>query len=206
MPLFDGLTPLASTPSPTVAPLTELDRSTLFGFGTPATANVGELPVSFVPEELGLSSLGTSFSPSLISTATATNRGVGPVQVGAGTSASGGAALQAIRQIESGGNYGAFNPNDPQGGAKGAYQFLQGTWELALRQAGLSLTQYPDARWAPPEIQDAAANAHFNYLLELANGDVSLAIAGWNGGPGVITNPGANPIPYGYVNKVLGVL
>ena len=57
--------------------------------------------------------------------------------------------LEKIKWCESGGNYRAVNPAS---GASGAYQFLDSTWR-ALPQS----TGYAKASYAPPAVQDRAA-------------------------------------------------
>lgn len=59
--------------------------------------------------------------------------------------------LEKIKQCESGGDYHAVNPTS---GASGAYQFLDSTWRSMLQSAG-----YAKASYAPPGVQDQAAQA-----------------------------------------------
>ena len=58
--------------------------------------------------------------------------------------------LGAIKQCESGGDYGAVNPSS---GASGAYQFLTSTWQ----SMGATTAGYANAADAPAAVQDKAA-------------------------------------------------
>lgn len=64
------------------------------------------------------------------------------------------AALESIKNCESGGNYSAVNASS---GASGAYQFLDSTWQSMSASAG-----YATAASAPESVQDAAAIELYN--------------------------------------------
>lgn len=105
--------------------------------------------------------------------------------------------MHAERIQESGDNYKAHNPS----GASGAYQFLFGTWQGALRMAGLIFSPYyhlPAAQ-APPAIQDAAAAALMgSYYNTYGHSWFNVAEA-WYGGGGAVGHPGRGGGP-GYPN------
>lgn len=105
--------------------------------------------------------------------------------------------MQAIREQESGGNYGSYNPGS---GAAGAYQFTTGTWQGALRGAGLGgyIGQYPTARFAPPWLQDSAARWLMGGYFARFGSWYDVAEA-WYGGPGAVGHPGWGGGP-GYPN------
>jgi hypothetical protein len=83
--------------------------------------------------------------------------------------------LATIRTRESGGNYGAQNPSST---ASGAYQFIDGTWNSLTAKYGIG-TNYPKAKLAPPEIQDAVAAKYVQEILQQAGGDVSKVPLAW---------------------------
>ena len=62
--------------------------------------------------------------------------------------------LATIRTIESSGHYDT-HPN--QGGASGAYQFIDLTWRAQAGHAGVDAGLYPQAWMAPPAVQDQVA-------------------------------------------------
>jgi hypothetical protein len=83
--------------------------------------------------------------------------------------------LATIRTKESGGNYGAQNPTST---ASGAYQFIDSTWQSLTAKYGIG-TNYPKAKLAPPEIQDAVAARYAQEILQEAGGDVSKVPVAW---------------------------
>lgn len=93
----------------------------------------------------------------------------------------------AIRQQESGGDYGAANAT----GHYGAYQFDQGTWDEALAQAGLGGSVFARElpNQAPPSVQDEAAGALMTvYYNQFGQSWYNVAEA-WYGGPGAVGHP-----------------
>lgn len=73
--------------------------------------------------------------------------------------------LAAERQVESGGNYMAGN-----GGATGAYQYIDATWASEARAAGYPQDAARPARDAPPGVQDAVAAYNAQHVFaELHN-------------------------------------
>lgn len=83
--------------------------------------------------------------------------------------------LATIRTRESGGNYGAQNPEST---ASGAYQFIDGTWRSLTEKYGIG-TEYRKAKFAPPEIQDAVAAKYVEEILARAGGDVTKVPLEW---------------------------
>lgn len=98
------------------------------------------------------------------------------------------AFLHALRRVESGGNYRAYNASS---GASGAYQFIFGTWQYALRLAGLRNTTYYHhaARHAPHIVQDVSARALVNHYLREFNHSYFAVAEAWYGGPGAVGHP-----------------
>jgi len=72
----------------------------------------------------------------------------------------------ALKRVESGGNYQAKNPVTS---ASGAYQYTNGTWG--------GYGGYAQARYAPQHIQDARANEDLVLSLRKFNGDPFAVIA-----------------------------
>lgn len=83
------------------------------------------------------------------------------------------AVLATIRTLESGGRY-DWPPN--AGGASGAYQFIQGTWNATARRAGRSDLVGVTPGSARPADQDAIATAHVGEWLHLG---VEAVPVGW---------------------------
>lgn len=106
--------------------------------------------------------------------------------------------MAAIRQQESGGNYGAVNASS---GAGGAYQFTIGTWQQALTLAGLANTVYYHgaANFAPASVQDAAARALMTQYYNQFGHSWSNVAEAWYGGPGAVGHPNIGGGP-GYPN------
>lgn len=83
--------------------------------------------------------------------------------------------MAALRDVESSGNYQAIGQPTPWGTAKGAYQYLDSTWD--------NYKGYPTAADAPPEIQDEKARADMQrYYDEYGSWD--SVSAAWYSGPG----------------------
>jgi hypothetical protein len=92
--------------------------------------------------------------------------------------------LNSIKGVESsGGDYNAKNPNST---ASGAYQFIDSTWRASTKKYGIG-QQYPTARSAPPEIQDAVARKSVEELMAKYNGDTDKVANVWYTG-----NPNGN--------------
>ena len=85
--------------------------------------------------------------------------------------------LDTIRTLESGGDYGA--PKN-QGGASGAYQYIDSTWN--------NYEGYESAYLAPPEIQDARATGDIQAIFS-TYGDVAFVPVVWYW-PRAATDPG----------------
>ena len=109
------------------------------------------------------------------------------------------AMLAAIKQKETGGEadpYKAIARNQQTGeqlplGAEtgtGAYQFIPSTWKDAAARANIDISQYPQARDAPPEIQDKVARDRAEYLRKQAGGDISQVPPAWRGSNNAQTN------------------
>ena len=82
--------------------------------------------------------------------------------------------LLTIRTIESGGNY--TLPKN-RGGASGAYQYIDSTWN--------NFKGYPSAYLAPPEVQDERALGDVNGIMWTWHGDVSMIPVIWYYPPAV---------------------
>lgn len=86
------------------------------------------------------------------------------------------AFLAAIRAHESGGSYSAANPS---GGASGAYQFIQPTWDSWAAQAGYPQYVGQPASAAPPQVQDAVAAAMANSYYQTYGGNWQNVAEAW---------------------------
>lgn len=83
--------------------------------------------------------------------------------------------MYALRAVESSHNYTAIGVPTPWGTAKGAYQYLDGTWD--------NYGGYASADLAPPHIQDEKARADMQrYYDEYGSWD--SVSAAWYSGPG----------------------
>lgn len=83
--------------------------------------------------------------------------------------------MAALRDVESSGNYQAIGTQTPWGTAKGAYQYLDSTWD--------NYKGYATAADAPPEIQDEKARLDMQrYYDEYGSWDD--VAAAWYSGPG----------------------
>ena len=85
-----------------------------------------------------------------------------------------GRVLETIRTLESGGNYSAQAAGSS---ASGAYQIIDSTWSLWAAAAGVG-TEYPRARMAPPDVQDAVAAHRVQQILDQYN-DVAAVPVAW---------------------------
>ena len=83
--------------------------------------------------------------------------------------------METIKMRESGGNYSEQNPS---GSASGAYQFIDSTWKSLTAKYRIG-TEYPKAKLAPPEIQDAVAAKYIEEILKANNGDISKVPLVW---------------------------
>lgn len=84
------------------------------------------------------------------------------------------AFMAALRDVESSGNYRAVGVSTPWGTAKGAYQYLDSTWN--------NYGGYASADLAPPEVQDEKAAADMQaYYDEYGSWD--SVSAAWYSGP-----------------------
>jgi len=83
--------------------------------------------------------------------------------------------MARIRALESGGNYKAANS---ESSARGAYQFVRGTWQGLTRRYGIG-TQYAEAHLAPPHIQDEVARRYIEQILASNGGNVEAVPATW---------------------------
>jgi cell wall-associated NlpC family hydrolase len=84
------------------------------------------------------------------------------------------AALATIRQLESGNDYTA---QAARASASGAYQFLDSSWRTWSARAGYS-DLYARAYLAPPHVQDAAAAAYVQAILDQWR-DVAYVPVNW---------------------------
>lgn len=85
------------------------------------------------------------------------------------------AVLATIRELESGGRY-AIGPN--KGGASGAYQFIQGTWDGVAKRAGRSDLVGQGPWKASPVDQDALARVLVDEAMG-GTGDVTRVPVVW---------------------------
>jgi murein DD-endopeptidase MepM/ murein hydrolase activator NlpD len=76
--------------------------------------------------------------------------------------------MATIRRMESGGRY-DIKPN--KAGASGAYQYIKSTWN--------NFGGYPEAYFAPPDVQDQRARMDVERLLWAFHGDVSIIPVMW---------------------------
>ena len=114
--------------------------------------------------------------------------------------------MEKMAQVESGGRYDAYNPNDPSG-AYGRYQILGDnipSWAEAAGLPGVTVDQFHKS----PDIQDQVAKYHFgNYLNKYGPWG---ALVAWNGGEGALKKlddgsyTGAFDQVNQYAEKVLG--
>ena len=111
--------------------------------------------------------------------------------------------LPVVKQVESAGNPSALSPR----GAAGAYQIMPAT----AANPGYGVTPLQnwdgqDPRTAPPEEQERFARDYLQAMAALHGGDVKLALASYNAGPGAVKQAG-NTVPnypetQNYVNKI----
>jgi len=83
-------------------------------------------------------------------------------------------ALATIRQLESGNDY---TVQAAKASASGAYQFLDSSWRTWSARAGYPAL-YPRAYLAPPHVQDAAAAAYVQAILDQWH-DVAYIPVNW---------------------------
>lgn len=119
--------------------------------------------------------------------------------------------LAAIRQQETGSPQGDYAQDSA--GCHGAYCFLDSSiWQSMASEAGVDVSQYPDAEEAPANVQDEVATGVLWPVYERAGGGqagYSQAAAAWNGGTiAVVSNSalGAGATNYTYANEVLAKL
>lgn len=83
--------------------------------------------------------------------------------------------LKTIKQRESGGNYAAEARGSS---ASGAYQFIDSTWQTWAKKVP-GAEQYKRAKDAPPQIQDAVADAYVSDILKRNNGNLAAVPNEW---------------------------
>jgi hypothetical protein len=118
--------------------------------------------------------------------------------------------LQTISTVESGRNYTSESTTST---ASGAYQFVDATWRHYAQLAAVDTGAYPRAKDAPPGLQDQAAAAYVNELLQHNDGRVTAIPINWYLGhepapdsPEWDTIPAGNQItPRDYVTKWMTV-
>jgi hypothetical protein len=93
------------------------------------------------------------------------------------------AAMEALRTLESGGNYGAMNSGS---GAAGAYQFIPSTWN--------DFGGYSSAAQAPPSVQDQRARQD---VMGFLNRYGPAGVAGMWYDPSVYLSGNLNVVPPG---------
>jgi len=102
-------------------------------------------------------------------------------------------------QQESGFNPSAKSP----AGARGVAQFMPGTAAGVAKQLGVSLDEF----WKDPGLQIQGAAQHMTDLLSQFGGDIKLALAAYNAGPGNVQKYGGVP-PFEetqrYIERILG--
>lgn len=111
--------------------------------------------------------------------------------------------LPALKQVESGGDPNALSPK----GAAGAFQIMPAT----AADPGYGVTPLQgwdgkDPRTAHPAEQERFARDYLQAMAALHGGDVKLALASYNAGPGAVQMAG-NTVPnypetQNYVNKI----
>ena len=84
--------------------------------------------------------------------------------------------LDTIRSIESDTHY-DIAPN--RGGASGAYQYINITWQYWARRVDIDTVAYPVAYLAPPADQDRAADANITSILADHHDDVTAIPVAW---------------------------
>jgi cell wall-associated NlpC family hydrolase len=127
---------------------------------------------------VGAGSLGLVFVPLL-----GLAGGGGPAADLCGSTSDVATALATTRQLESGNDYTA---QATKASASGAYQFLDSTWRAWSAKAGYA-DLYPRAYLAPPHVQDAAAAAYVQAILDQWH-DIAYIPVNWYY-PIAATNP-----------------
>ena len=91
----------------------------------------------------------------------------GAVPISAAANANVGQFMAGIRFVESSGNYQAVGADTRWGPAGGAYQFIQDTWDRAIRTYAPQYSSYIGVHPSnvPPYVQDAVAEAWFSGLF-----------------------------------------
>jgi len=91
--------------------------------------------------------------------------------------------MAGIRHVESSGNYSAVGPDTAYGPARGAYQFVQDTWNRAISTYAPQYSNYIGSNVAgvPAHVQDAVARAWFNGLYRRYGSWELVAVAHFAG-------------------------